>query len=88
MLISTSIYKCELTDRTIMALWRTRTLTPAQKAEIAEEQDDQEERSIMLEDAGPILNVEDAKMSKVYSAELPINVSGQYSSHLCFIGSH
>lgn len=63
-----------------MALWRTRTLTPAQKAE-----EDQDERPIMLEDAGPILDVEDAKMSKVYSAELPINVSG--SSLLCFIVS-
>jgi hypothetical protein len=70
-----------------MALWRTRTLTPVQKTQIAEEQEDQDERSIMLEDAGPILDVEDAKMSKVYSAELPINVSCQYSSYLCFIVS-
>lgn len=70
-----------------MALWRTRTLTPVQKTQIAEEQEDQDERSIMLEDAGPILDVEDAKMSKVYSAELPINVSGQYSSYLYFIVS-
>ncbi|XP_062169870.1 C2 and GRAM domain-containing protein At5g50170 [Alnus glutinosa] len=69
-----SFVSFNVATRTIMALWRTRTLTPAQKAEIAEEQDDQDERSIMLEDAGPILNVEDAKMSKVYSAELPINI--------------
>ncbi|KAB1215657.1 hypothetical protein CJ030_MR4G023318 [Morella rubra] len=60
--------------RTIMALWRTRTLTPDQKAQIAEEQEDQEERSIMLEDAGSVLDIEDVKMSKVYTAELPVNI--------------
>lgn len=73
-----------------MALWRTRTLTPDQKAQIAEEQEDQEdqeERSIMLEDAGSVLDIEDVKMSKVYTAELPVNVSGQFSCNLCLNAS-
>ncbi|XVF08418.1 hypothetical protein REPUB_Repub07fG0002000 [Reevesia pubescens] len=61
--------------RTIMALWRTRTLTPNQKAEIAEEQQDLEERPITLEEVGSILDVEDAKMSKIYTAELPISIT-------------
>lgn len=43
-----------------MALWRTRTLTPEQKEQIAKAQEDQDERSIMLEDAGSILDAEDA----------------------------
>ncbi|KAF5476729.1 hypothetical protein F2P56_003438 [Juglans regia] len=61
-------------SRTIMALWRTRTLTPDQKAQIAEEQEDQDDTPIMLEDAGTIPDVEDAKLSKVFTAELPINI--------------
>ena len=43
-----------------MALWRTRTLTPEQKEQIAKAQEDQDERSIMLEDAGSNLDAEDA----------------------------
>lgn len=64
--------------RTIMALWRTRTLTgPDQKAQIVEEEEDQEERSLMVEDTEFVLEAEDAKLSEVYAAELPINVSDQ-----------
>ncbi|XP_021801704.1 C2 and GRAM domain-containing protein At5g50170 [Prunus avium] len=59
--------------RTIMVLWRTRTLSPDQKAQISEEHNNQEDRSTMLEDTESILNLEDVKMSKVYTAELPIN---------------
>lgn len=91
------------THRTIMALWRTRTLTPEQKEQIAKVQEDQEERSIMLEDAGPILDAEDASrvdagssldaedanISKFYNAELPVNVSGLFShSHLHIFIKH
>ena len=43
-----------------MALCSTRTLTPEQKEQIAKAQEDQDERSIMLEDAGSILDAEDA----------------------------
>ncbi|CAN1286818.1 C2 and GRAM domain-containing protein At5g50170 [Linum perenne] len=63
-------------SRTIMALWRTRTLTPEQKALIAEEQEqDQGERHVMVEDSTPIVDAEDAKMTRIYSEELPISVS-------------
>lgn len=58
-----------------MALWRTRTLTPEQKAQIAEEQGDQEESFFMLDNSGPIHEIEDTKMSRLFSAELPVNVS-------------
>lgn len=60
-----------------MALWRTRTLTLDQKQQIAEEQQNQGEMSIL---EGSILNSEDAKMSRVYSAELPINASSYFSA--------
>ncbi|CAN1286816.1 C2 and GRAM domain-containing protein At5g50170 [Linum perenne] len=55
-------------SRTIMALWRTRTLTPEQKALIAEEQEqDQGERHVMVEDSTPIVDAEDAKMTRITS---------------------
>ncbi|KDO69491.1 hypothetical protein CISIN_1g001703mg [Citrus sinensis] len=60
-------------SRTIMALWRSRTLTAYQKEQIAEEQQVQEEMSTAA-DRGSVPNFEDAKMSKVYNAELPISV--------------
>lgn len=64
-----------------MSMWRTRTLTPEQKAQMAEEQEDQES-FVMLDSSGPIQDLEDAKMSRVYSAELPFSVSDSApSSH-------
>lgn len=60
-----------------MALWRTRALTPEQTEQIAKEQHDQES-STVLDDAATILDTEDADMSKIYSAELPIEVSRQF----------
>ncbi|EOY20882.1 C2 calcium/lipid-binding and GRAM domain containing protein, putative [Theobroma cacao] len=70
-----SFVSFNVASRTIMALWRARTLTLDQKAQIAEEQQDQEERRITLEEVGSIRDVEITKMSKIYSAELPISVT-------------
>ncbi|XP_017972261.1 PREDICTED: C2 and GRAM domain-containing protein At5g50170 isoform X1 [Theobroma cacao] len=70
-----SFVSFNVASRTIMALWRTRTLTLDQKAQIAEEQQDQEERPITLEEVGSIRDVEITKMSKIYSAELPISIT-------------
>ncbi|XP_030531148.2 C2 and GRAM domain-containing protein At5g50170 [Rhodamnia argentea] len=61
-------------SRTIVALWRTRVMTPEQTEQIAKEQHDQESSSV-LDDAAAILDTEDADMSKIYSAELPIAMS-------------
>lgn len=58
-----------------MALWRTRTLGLDQKAQIAEEQQDRDEKPTLLEDIGSYLIVQDAKVDKVLSVELPMNVS-------------
>lgn len=58
-----------------MALWRTRTLTPDQKAQIAEEQQEEDGKSVLLEDNNSCLVIDDAKMSRVYSIELPVEVS-------------
>ncbi|RVX18655.1 C2 and GRAM domain-containing protein [Vitis vinifera] len=69
-----SFVSFNVASRTIMALWRTRTLTPEQKAQIADEQQDEDGSSLLLKDPGSVFNVEEAKMSKVYSAELPIDI--------------
>lgn len=58
-----------------MALWRTRTLEPDQRAEIAEEQLEDDAKTFLIEDTGSHLVVEDAKLTKVYTVELPLNVS-------------
>lgn len=59
-----------------MALWRTRTLEPDQKARIAEEQlQDDEAKPLLLEETGSYLLIEDVKMTKVHTVELPLNVS-------------
>ena len=74
--------------RTIVGLWRTRTLSSDQQAQIAEDQDNQEERSKMLEDTEvteSILNLEDTKMSKIYTTEIPVNVSLWFFSLLLFL---
>lgn len=57
-----------------MALWRTRTLTPEQKAQISEEQKDQDE-AIVLDDGEYFPSSEDVKMLKIYGDEIPIGVS-------------
>jgi len=57
-----------------MALWRTRTLTPDQKAQIAEEQQEEDGKSVLLEDDNSCLVIDDAKMSRVYSIELPVEM--------------
>lgn len=58
-----------------MALWRTRTLPPDQKAELVEVQQENDEKLVLSEDTASYLVVEDVQMSKVYSAELLVSVS-------------
>ncbi|KAK3037534.1 hypothetical protein RJ639_030342 [Escallonia herrerae] len=69
-----SFVSFNMASRTIMALWRTRTLTSDQNIELEEEQQEQDGKSCPAEDFGFCLAVEDAKTSKVYSAELPVNI--------------
>lgn len=68
--------------RTITALWRTRTLAPDERAKIAEEQEQEQEQEqqdaddtpALVEDSGPYSIIEDTKLSKVLTVELPIKV--------------
>ncbi|KAE9608533.1 putative C2 domain, GRAM domain, VASt domain-containing protein [Lupinus albus] len=59
-------------SRTIRALWRTRTLNLNQKEQFAEENENQE-GFVILEDFGSGHD-DEAKMSKIYSDELPIKM--------------
>ncbi|KAI3686421.1 hypothetical protein L1987_80097 [Smallanthus sonchifolius] len=67
-------------SRTSIALWRTRSSSPGQKTDTFEgktvtNQDQQEkDDKCSCEDITSHLVVEDAKMSKIYSKELPINM--------------
>ncbi|KAJ8536509.1 hypothetical protein K7X08_034910 [Anisodus acutangulus] len=69
-----SFVSFNVASRTIMALWRTRTLPPDQKEQIVEEQHEKDEKLALSEDTASHLVVEDVQMSEVYSAELPVNV--------------
>ncbi|XP_076903228.1 C2 and GRAM domain-containing protein At5g50170-like [Bidens hawaiensis] len=66
--------------RTIMALWRTRSSSPDQKIDHVEDKTvmlhDQQEKDekCSCEDVTSHMVVGDAKMSKIYSEELPFNV--------------
>lgn len=73
MLSSDVIMLC--TNRTIMALWKTRTISVDEKAEIADEQQEQDGKCICPDDIASSLIIEDTNMTKVYSAEIPANVS-------------
>ena len=57
-----------------MALWGTRTLGPDERAQIAEEQQDRDEKPSLFEDPSSYLIIQDAKLAKVLSVELPVNV--------------
>ncbi|GKV18839.1 hypothetical protein SLEP1_g29167 [Rubroshorea leprosula] len=59
--------------RTIMALWKARSLTPEQKVQIVEEES--EGKSLQPEESGSFLGLEDVSMSEVYSAALPVPTS-------------
>ncbi|KAL6493499.1 hypothetical protein OROGR_032278 [Orobanche gracilis] len=69
-----SFVSFNVASRTIMALWRTRTLEPNQKAEIVDQQLDDGGKPFLIEDTGSHLIGEDAKMTKVYTVELPLNL--------------
>lgn len=63
-----------VTHRTIMALWKARSLTNSeQKVQMLEERS--ESKSLQTEESGSFLGVEDVSMSEVYSAALPVPTS-------------
>lgn len=55
-----------------MALWKARSLSPEQKVQLVEES---EARSLVAEESGSFLGLEDVSLSEVYSSVLPVPVS-------------
>ncbi|GAV84876.1 C2 domain-containing protein/GRAM domain-containing protein [Cephalotus follicularis] len=60
-------------NRTIMALWKARSLSPEQKVRIVEEES--EAKSLLTEESGSFLGLEDVNMSEVYSSALSVPTS-------------
>lgn len=65
-----SFVSFNVAHRTLLALWRARSLSPEQKVKIVEE--DSETTSLQTEESGTFLGVEDVNMSEVYSSVLPV----------------
>ncbi|XP_027185451.1 C2 and GRAM domain-containing protein At1g03370 [Coffea eugenioides] len=83
-----SFVSFNIANRTIMALWKARALSPEQKVQIVEEEsetknlqvsqetdEDSESKSLHAEESGSFLGVEDVSMSLLYSSVLSIPMS-------------
>ncbi|KAL5574839.1 hypothetical protein UlMin_016538 [Ulmus minor] len=62
-----SFVSFSVAHRTIMALWKARSLSPEQKVQIVEES---EAKSLQTDESGSFLGVDDVSMSEVYSCVL------------------
>ncbi|KAF7840489.1 C2 and GRAM domain-containing protein [Senna tora] len=68
-----SFVSFNVAHRTIMALWKARSLSPEQKVQMVEEES--ENKSLASEESGSFLGLDDVSMSEVYSCVLPIPAS-------------
>ncbi|XP_073009990.1 C2 and GRAM domain-containing protein At1g03370 isoform X2 [Typha latifolia] len=68
-----SFVSFNVANRTIMALWKSRSLSPEQKVQLVEE--DSETDTLEREDSGAFLGIEDAKFSEVFSSAIPVNIN-------------
>jgi len=59
-------------NKTIMALWKARSLTPEEKIQLVEEES--ETKDLQNEEVGSFLGTEDVKMSEVFSYTIPFDV--------------
>lgn len=68
-------------ERTMLALWKSRSLSPEQKVQLVEEESDtkslnsEDSGSLNNEDSGSFIGMDDVMMSEVFSCSLPLNVS-------------
>ncbi|KAK8936684.1 C2 and GRAM domain-containing protein [Platanthera zijinensis] len=65
-----SFVSFNVANRTIMALWKAKSLSPEQKVQILEEESD--EKNLQSEESGSFLGIEDAKLSEVFSSIVPV----------------
>uniref|UniRef100_A0A1J3DAE1 C2 and GRAM domain-containing protein n=1 Tax=Noccaea caerulescens TaxID=107243 RepID=A0A1J3DAE1_NOCCA len=67
-----SFVSFNVAQKTIMALWKAKSLTPEQKVQVVEEESEQKLQS---EESGLFLGVDDVRFAEVYSLTLPVPVS-------------
>lgn len=68
-----SFVSFNVAHRTIMALWKARSLSPEQKVQIVEEES--EAKILQTDESGSFLGLDDVSMSEVYSCILPVPIS-------------
>lgn len=68
-----SFVSFNVANRTIMALWKAKSLSPEQKVQILEEESD--EKILQSEESGSFLGIEDAKLSEVFSSIVPVSMN-------------
>ncbi|XP_061354863.1 C2 and GRAM domain-containing protein At1g03370-like [Gastrolobium bilobum] len=68
-----SFVSFNVAHRTIMALWKARSLSPEQKVKLVEE--DCDTKSLTSEESGSFLALDEVSMSEVYSCVLPVPAS-------------
>uniref|UniRef100_A0A0E0HPA7 C2 and GRAM domain-containing protein n=1 Tax=Oryza nivara TaxID=4536 RepID=A0A0E0HPA7_ORYNI len=68
-----SFVSFNVAHKTIMALWKARSLTPEQKVQLVEEES--EMKDLQNNESDSFLGIEDAKMSEVFSSTKPFDVS-------------
>ncbi|KAG2261732.1 hypothetical protein Bca52824_068811 [Brassica carinata] len=64
-----SFVSFNVAQKTIMALWKAKSLTPEQKVQAVEEESEQKLHS---EECGSFLGIDDVRFSEVYSLTLPV----------------
>ncbi|KAJ6991843.1 hypothetical protein NC653_015250 [Populus alba x Populus x berolinensis] len=68
-----SFVSFNVANRTIMALWKARSLSPEQKVQIVEEES--ETKFLQTEESGSFLGLEDVSMSEIYSYSLSVPIN-------------
>ncbi|KAK7348325.1 hypothetical protein VNO80_22878 [Phaseolus coccineus] len=68
-----SFVSFNVANRTIMALWKARSLSPEQKVQLVEE--DSETKSLRSEESGSFIGLGDVSMSEVHSGALSVPAS-------------
>ncbi|KAG1363774.1 C2 and GRAM domain-containing protein [Cocos nucifera] len=67
-----SFVSFNVANRTIMALWKARSLSPEQKVQMVEEES---EATLHGEESGSFLGIQDANMSEVFSSTISIDLN-------------
>ncbi|KAJ0965300.1 hypothetical protein J5N97_026438 [Dioscorea zingiberensis] len=68
-----SFVSFSVANRTIVALWRARSLSIEQKMQIVEE--DSEAKTLQTEESGSFLGIEDANLSEIFNSTIPVSIN-------------